>query len=152
MGTKKNQRAVYELVNILDDQVYEWVCFFRYMNGVGFEILARTPVPKLPVSYRSAPPSPVPAPSELKSGHSERCEAVFFKKFSVTIYRPSFFFFFLSFSFKSYSCIFFMYFIVLLSLLRLITCFAYYFFLSFFCHISFLFISFIFVTYFNNSR
>ena len=23
----------------------------RYMNGVGFEILARTPVPKLPLSY-----------------------------------------------------------------------------------------------------
>ena len=28
MGTK-NQRTVYELVNILDDQVYEWVRFFR---------------------------------------------------------------------------------------------------------------------------
>ena len=28
----------------------------RYMNGVGFEILARTPVPKLPLSY----PSPSP--------------------------------------------------------------------------------------------
>ena len=52
MGTK-NQRAVYEYVTILDDQVYEWVHFFskaRYMNGVGFEILARTPVPKLPLS------------------------------------------------------------------------------------------------------
>ena len=66
MGTKKNQRAVYELVNILDDQVYEWVCFFRYMNGVGFEILARTPVPKLPVSYRSAPHPPSPPQASLK--------------------------------------------------------------------------------------
>ena len=28
----------------------------RYMNGVGFEILARTPVPKLPLSY----PPPLP--------------------------------------------------------------------------------------------
>ena len=28
-GYKKNQRAVYELINILDDQVYEWVCFFK---------------------------------------------------------------------------------------------------------------------------
>ena len=28
MGTE-NQRAVYELVNILDDQVYEWVLFFE---------------------------------------------------------------------------------------------------------------------------
>ena len=51
MGTK-NQRAVYEKVNISDNQVYEWVRFFhRYMNGVGFEILARTPVTKLPPSY-----------------------------------------------------------------------------------------------------
>ena len=38
----------------MDDQVYEWVRLFkgcRYMNGVGFEILAHTPVPKLPLSY-----------------------------------------------------------------------------------------------------
>ena len=28
----------------------------RYMNGVGFEILARTPVPKLPLSYHPHPP------------------------------------------------------------------------------------------------
>ena len=58
MGTK-TQRAVYEYVNILDDQVYEWVRFFskaRYMDGVGFEILARTPVPKLPLSYHPHPP------------------------------------------------------------------------------------------------
>ena len=30
----------------------------RYMNGVGFEILARTPVSKLPLSYPSPPPPP----------------------------------------------------------------------------------------------
>ena len=30
----------------------------RYMNRVGFEILARTPVPKLPLSYHPPPPSP----------------------------------------------------------------------------------------------
>ena len=29
-----------------------------YMNGVGFEIQARTPVPKLPLSYNPQPPSP----------------------------------------------------------------------------------------------
>ena len=29
----------------------------RYMNGVDFEILARSPVPKLPLSY-PPPPSP----------------------------------------------------------------------------------------------
>ena len=27
----------------------------RYMNGVGFEILARTSVPKLPLSYHPPP-------------------------------------------------------------------------------------------------
>ena len=37
----------------MDDQVYEWVRFSkaRYMDGVGFEILARTPVSQLPLSY-----------------------------------------------------------------------------------------------------
>ena len=34
----------------------------RYMNGVGFEILARTPVPKLPLSY---PPPPLPHPLRI---------------------------------------------------------------------------------------
>ena len=29
-----------------------------YMNGVGYEILARTPVPKLPLSYHPPPPPP----------------------------------------------------------------------------------------------
>ena len=54
MGTK-NQRAVYELVNISDNLVYEWVRFLkaRYMIGVGFEKLARRPVPQLPPSYPS---------------------------------------------------------------------------------------------------
>ena len=45
----KNQRAVYENVNISDDLVYEWVRFFKgqvYEWG-RFEILARTPVPQL---------------------------------------------------------------------------------------------------------
>ena len=32
----------------------------RYMNGIGFEILARTPVPKLPLSYTPHPPPPPP--------------------------------------------------------------------------------------------
>ena len=46
-----------------DDQVYEWDCFFvcfcfpktRYMNGVGFAILARTHVPQLHPSYSPSP-------------------------------------------------------------------------------------------------
>ena len=43
----KNQRAVNDWVNISDDLAYEWVRFSkaRYMNGVGYEILARTPLP-----------------------------------------------------------------------------------------------------------
>ena len=54
---------VYESVNISDDLVYEWISFSkaRYMNGVGFEKLARTLVPKLFPSY--PPPSPTPHPS-----------------------------------------------------------------------------------------
>ena len=39
----------------------------RYMNGVGFEILARTPVPQLPPSY----PHPHPAPSH--PGDNKSC-------------------------------------------------------------------------------
>ena len=117
----------------------------RYMNGVGFEILARTPVPKLPLSYRP-PPHPHP-PQELKSRHSERCEAVFFKNFSVTIYRPFFFFFFFLFFFfffffffKILFMNFFMYFIVLLS-------FIFYYVSSLVLHIIFFFLSFFFLSY-----
>ena len=42
----------------------------RYMNGVGFEILARTPVPKLTLSYippRPPPPPPPPPPPQCLS-------------------------------------------------------------------------------------
>ena len=64
MGTKK---AVYEWVSISDDLVYECVRFSkaRYMNGngVGFEILARTPVPQLPPSSPPPPASPPPRPT-----------------------------------------------------------------------------------------
>ena len=52
----KNQRAVYEQVNILDDQVYEWVHFFE---GQVYEWgrLACTPIPHLPPSYIPHHPS-----------------------------------------------------------------------------------------------
>ena len=99
MDTKKIKgqfmnRSTFWMIKYMNGSVFSKA---KYMNGVGFEILARTPVPKLPLSYR--PPLPHPPlpprtpPQELKSRHSERCEAVFFKNFSVTIYRPSFFFF-----------------------------------------------------------
>ena len=39
----------------------------RYMNGVGFEILARTPVPKLPLLPAPPPPHP-PPPTPLPPG------------------------------------------------------------------------------------
>ena len=52
----KNQRTVYEYVNILFYQVYEEVIFSktRYMIGVGFKKLARTPVSKLTSSPRDS--------------------------------------------------------------------------------------------------
>ena len=131
----------------------------RYMNGVGFEILACTPVPKLLLSYRPPPPTP-----PLKSRHSERCEAVFFKNFSVTIYQPFFFsfsfFFFLFFFFflnliyeffYVFYCFIIFYYFITFNHLFCILFFSFFHFF-FFCHISFLFISFIFVTYFNNSK
>ena len=37
------------------------------MNGVGFEILARTPVPKLPLKVTPPPPPPTPTPEPV--GH-----------------------------------------------------------------------------------
>ena len=39
----------------------------RYMNGVGFEILARTPVPQLPPSY-PPPPPPTPRADDANKG------------------------------------------------------------------------------------
>ena len=61
----KNQRTIYEWVNILINQIYEWVCFFfvyfsmtRYMIGVGFRNLGHTPLPQLPLSYPPPPPPP----------------------------------------------------------------------------------------------
>ena len=54
MGTKY-QQAVYEWFNISGDLVYECARFFKGQWG-RFEILARTPVPKLPSSYIPLPP------------------------------------------------------------------------------------------------
>ena len=57
MGTK-NQRAVYYrstfwMIKYMNGSVFSKA---RYMNGVGFEILARTPVPKLTLSHTPHPP------------------------------------------------------------------------------------------------
>ena len=54
MGTKiKGQymkRSTFWMIKYTNGSVFSKA---RYMNGVGFEILARTPVPKLPLSYPS---------------------------------------------------------------------------------------------------
>ena len=52
MGTKiKGQymnRSTFWMIKYMNGSVFSKA---RYMNGVGFEILARTLVPKLPLSY-----------------------------------------------------------------------------------------------------
>ena len=44
----------------------------RYMNGVGFEILARTPVPKLTLSY----PPPTPPPTPERFPYNPKCTSL----------------------------------------------------------------------------
>ena len=52
MGTEiKGQymnRSTFWMIKYMNGSVFSKA---RYMNGVGFEILTRTPVPKLPLSY-----------------------------------------------------------------------------------------------------
>ena len=56
---KKNQRTVYEWVNILINQVYEWVYFFNdQVNDWGrFQKFGPHTRTQLPLSY---PPPPIP--------------------------------------------------------------------------------------------
>ena len=46
-------RSTFLMIKYMNGSVFSKA---RYMNGVGFEILARTPVPKLPLSYPPPPP------------------------------------------------------------------------------------------------
>ena len=46
------KRSTFRMIKYMNVSVFSKT---RYMNGVGFEILAHTPVPKLPLSY--PPPS-----------------------------------------------------------------------------------------------
>ena len=53
MGTKENKgqymnRSTFWMIKYMNGSVFSKA---RYMNGVDFEILARTPVPKLLLSY-----------------------------------------------------------------------------------------------------
>ena len=50
-------RSTFWMIKYMNGSVFSKA---RYMNRVGFEILARTPVPKLPLCY--LPPTPRPAP------------------------------------------------------------------------------------------
>ena len=53
-------RSTFWMIKYMNGSVFSNA---RYMNGVGFEILARTPVPKLPLSYRPPPPPHPPRPA-----------------------------------------------------------------------------------------
>ena len=62
------QVHVYDWPSFFDKKYFFFFFFFffskaRYMNGVGFQILARTPVPKLPPLLPPPPPPPPPPPS-----------------------------------------------------------------------------------------
>ena len=48
-------RTTFWMIKYMNGSVFSKA---RYMNGVGFEILARTPVPKLPLLPTPPPPSP----------------------------------------------------------------------------------------------
>ena len=50
-------RSTFSMIKYMNGSVFSKA---RYTNGVGVEILARTPVSKLPLSYQpsSAPPPP----------------------------------------------------------------------------------------------
>ena len=58
---KKNQsaedmnRSTFWMIKYMNRSIFSKA---RYMNEVGFEILARTPVPKLALSYPHPPPPP----------------------------------------------------------------------------------------------
>ena len=49
-------RSTFWMIKYMNGSIFSKT---RYMNGVGFEILARTPVPKLPLSYPPEMPASV---------------------------------------------------------------------------------------------
>ena len=58
-------RSTFWMIKYMNGSVFSKA---RHMNGVGFEILARTPVPKLPLSY-----PPPPRPPEVFSRTTSAC-------------------------------------------------------------------------------
>ena len=49
------KRSTFWMIKYMNESVFSKA---RFMNGVGFEILARTSVPKLPLNYTPPPPPP----------------------------------------------------------------------------------------------
>ena len=86
----------------------------RCMNGVGFEILARTPVPKLPTSFPPTHPPPPPPPPRAAASiltlsialDKERFFLFFFCCFFFFVFFVVVFFFF----FSTKKCPYFSYF------------------------------------------
>ena len=64
-------RSTFWMIKYMNGSVFSKA---RYMNGVRFEILARTPVPKLPLSY---PPPPPPPPHEICPGSDKGLDVPF---------------------------------------------------------------------------
>ena len=60
-------RSTFWMIKYMNGSVFSKA---RYMNGVGFEIQARTPVPKLPLSYPTPRP-PTPPPPPARPSHPE---------------------------------------------------------------------------------
>ena len=58
-------RSTFWMIKYMNGSVFSKA---RYMNVVGFEILARTPVPKLALSYNPHPPPPPPQPEYSSQG------------------------------------------------------------------------------------
>ena len=61
-------RSIFWMITYMNGSIFSKT---RYMNVVGFEILARTPIPKLTLSYHphSIPPPPPPHPQAWLQSH-----------------------------------------------------------------------------------
>ena len=60
-------RSTFWMIKYMNGSVFSKA---RYMNGIGFEILARTTVPKLPLSY------PPPPPPEVRVSIIDTCTVI----------------------------------------------------------------------------
>ena len=72
-------RSAFRMIQYMTGSVFSKA---GYMNGVGFEILARTPVPQLTPNYPTpAPPPPPPPPRHPRTeGHIKTFFLIFLRK------------------------------------------------------------------------